>query len=82
MKLFWPFQMVQGSGPEGRIQAEDVESFVPGAAPSPAVSAIRMPTPATPGAAFTDIPLTNIRKVCLPATSLGKICEISMHFQK
>uniref|UniRef100_A0A3Q1ESQ8 Acetyltransferase component of pyruvate dehydrogenase complex n=1 Tax=Acanthochromis polyacanthus TaxID=80966 RepID=A0A3Q1ESQ8_9TELE len=64
---------VSGSGPEGRITRKDIESFVP-AKTAPAVAAA--PTPAaapsarTPAAAaaapagtFTDIPISNIRKV-------------------
>ena len=53
--------MVQGTGPDGRIRAQDVEGFVPSAAPlgAPAAAA---PAP-IPGTAFTDIPLSGIRKV-------------------
>ncbi|KAL9962710.1 hypothetical protein ACROYT_G031843 [Oculina patagonica] len=48
---------LQGSGPGGRIVAEDVSDA------RPAVAAAA-PTPVyAPGAEFTDIPLTNVRKV-------------------
>lgn len=46
----------QGSGPGGRIRAQDIAQAGP--AMTPAAGA-----PAVPGAAFTDIPLTNIRQV-------------------
>ncbi len=55
---------VAGSGPEGRIVARDLE----GAAPSPAREASTAPlpyrptAPATAGPAFTDVPLSQIRK--------------------
>ncbi|CAK6953842.1 dihydrolipoyllysine-residue acetyltransferase component of pyruvate dehydrogenase complex%2C [Scomber scombrus] len=62
---------VSGSGPDGRITKKDIESFVPSkvapavaAAPTPAAAA---PAPAAAAAApagtFTDIPISNIRKV-------------------
>ncbi|KAM9728521.1 dihydrolipoyllysine-residue acetyltransferase component of pyruvate dehydrogenase complex, mitochondrial [Menidia menidia] len=62
---------VSGSGPDGRITRKDVESFVPpkaapaaAAAPAPAAAP---PTPAAapaaPAGTFTDIPISNIRKV-------------------
>lgn len=44
---------IQGSGPGGRIRAQDLEGAVPSATMSPAISP----------AAYTDIPLTNIRQV-------------------
>ena len=50
--------MVQGTGPDGQIRAEDVMNFTPTAAvQAPAVGA-----PTTPGA-FVDIPLSGMRKV-------------------
>jgi pyruvate dehydrogenase E2 component (dihydrolipoamide acetyltransferase) len=55
---------VAGSGPEGRIVARDLE----GAAPSPAREASTAPlphrptAPATAGPAYTDVPLSQIRK--------------------
>lgn len=65
---------VAGSGPDGRITRKDIESFVPpkaapavAAAPAPAAA----PSPAAPAppaavpttGTFTDIPISNIRKV-------------------
>lgn len=51
---------VQGSGPNGRITAKDVEGLKPAAAATPSPAA----TPAlTSSATYTDIPLTNMRKV-------------------
>lgn len=47
--------MVSGSGPDGQVRAQDVLSFTPSAAP--------LAAPAVPGAAFTDIPLSNVRQV-------------------
>ncbi|KAA8586964.1 dihydrolipoyllysine-residue acetyltransferase component of pyruvate dehydrogenase complex, mitochondrial isoform X1 [Etheostoma spectabile] len=64
---------VSGSGPDGRITRKDIDSFVPpkaapavAAAPSPAaVRAAPAPAaaPAAPAGTFTDIPISNIRKV-------------------
>nr|XP_019941798.1 PREDICTED: dihydrolipoyllysine-residue acetyltransferase component of pyruvate dehydrogenase complex, mitochondrial [Paralichthys olivaceus] len=63
---------VSGSGPDGRVTRKDIESFVPpkpapveAAAPSPAAAA-PAPSPAAtiaPAGTFTDIPISNIRKV-------------------
>lgn len=64
---------VSGSGPDGRITRKDIDSFVPpkvapavAAAPAPA-AAPAAPAPAAAAAApagtFTDIPISNIRKV-------------------
>lgn len=57
---------VKGTGPEGRIIKKDIDSFVPTkAAPAPAAA----PPPPAPGVApvptgvFTDIPISNIRRV-------------------
>ncbi|MBN3310334.1 ODP2 dehydrogenase, partial [Amia calva] len=61
---------VAGSGPDGRVTRKDIESFVPpkvaptpvaaapapGAPPSPAVAAV-------PTGTFTDVPISNIRRV-------------------
>ncbi|KAM4546978.1 dihydrolipoyllysine-residue acetyltransferase component of pyruvate dehydrogenase complex, mitochondrial isoform 1-T1 [Fundulus diaphanus] len=68
-----PLAQVSGSGPDGRVTRKDIESFVPpkvaptvAAAPSPA-AARAAPTPsaapAAPAGTFTDIPISNIRKV-------------------
>ncbi|XP_065737379.1 dihydrolipoyllysine-residue acetyltransferase component of pyruvate dehydrogenase complex, mitochondrial isoform X5 [Phocoena phocoena] len=57
---------VKGTGPDGRIIKKDVDSFVPTkAAPTPAAAA----SPPSPGVApvptgvFTDIPISNIRRM-------------------
>ncbi len=62
--------MVKGTGAAGRVVAEDVEKFVPGAAPLPppvAGAPVGAPAAAAPsaGAGFIDIPMTNIRQVIL-----------------
>lgn len=64
---------VSGSGPDGRITRKDIDSFVPpkaapavAAAPAPAVTpAAPAPAaaPAAPAGTFTDIPISNVRKV-------------------
>uniref|UniRef100_A0AC35TNB5 Acetyltransferase component of pyruvate dehydrogenase complex n=1 Tax=Rhabditophanes sp. KR3021 TaxID=114890 RepID=A0AC35TNB5_9BILA len=51
---------VSGSGPHGRILAADVASFTPSPVTSP-VTEVPVFTP-IPGASYTDIPLTNMRK--------------------
>uniref|UniRef100_A0A8D2LNW8 Dihydrolipoamide S-acetyltransferase n=1 Tax=Varanus komodoensis TaxID=61221 RepID=A0A8D2LNW8_VARKO len=59
---------VKGTGPEGRITKKDIESFVPSrAAPvKPAAPLAPSPPAAAPGlptGVFTDVPVSNIRKV-------------------
>ncbi|XP_051903116.1 dihydrolipoyllysine-residue acetyltransferase component of pyruvate dehydrogenase complex, mitochondrial [Hippocampus zosterae] len=60
---------ITGSGPDGRITRKDVDGFVPAkapAAPAPtAAAAVPAPAavPAAPAGTFTDIPISNIRKV-------------------
>uniref|UniRef100_A0A8C9YIL8 Acetyltransferase component of pyruvate dehydrogenase complex n=1 Tax=Sander lucioperca TaxID=283035 RepID=A0A8C9YIL8_SANLU len=57
---------VSGSGPDGRITRKDIDSFVPPkAAPVTAPRAAPAPAaaPAAPAGTFTDIPISNIRKV-------------------
>ncbi|KAF3706507.1 Dihydrolipoyllysine-residue acetyltransferase component of pyruvate dehydrogenase complex [Channa argus] len=64
---------VSGSGPDGRITRKDVEGFVPSkAAPAAAAAPTPAPAPAArasaafpaaPPGTFTDIPISNIRKV-------------------
>ncbi|XP_068097053.1 dihydrolipoyllysine-residue acetyltransferase component of pyruvate dehydrogenase complex, mitochondrial [Hyperolius riggenbachi] len=64
-------KQVKGSGPDGRVTKKDVESFVPPkVAPAPATAAptpaAAQPSPAVapvPTGVFTDIPISNIRKV-------------------
>jgi len=87
--------MVKGTGPDDRITAKDVESFVvsgpptsamPVAAPVP-VAAPAMAPPGMPAAAYEDIPLGNIRAVsylkCLPLRGmLNELPLISVLIQK
>uniref|UniRef100_A0A667Z669 Acetyltransferase component of pyruvate dehydrogenase complex n=1 Tax=Myripristis murdjan TaxID=586833 RepID=A0A667Z669_9TELE len=63
---------VSGSGPDGRITRKDIESFVPpkvapvsatSAAPIPAAAPAAPAPAAAPAGTFTDIPISNIRKV-------------------
>ncbi|XP_074705037.1 dihydrolipoyllysine-residue acetyltransferase component of pyruvate dehydrogenase complex, mitochondrial isoform X2 [Strix aluco] len=57
---------VKGTGPDGRITKKDVESFVPPkAAPAPALEAVpaAAAVAAAPVGTFTDIPISNIRRV-------------------
>lgn len=59
---------VGGSGPDGRITKKDIESFVPpkaapAAAPTPTVAPAAPAFAAAPTGTFTDIPISNIRKV-------------------
>ncbi|XP_068600173.1 dihydrolipoyllysine-residue acetyltransferase component of pyruvate dehydrogenase complex, mitochondrial [Brachionichthys hirsutus] len=61
---------VSGSGPDGRVVKKDIDGFVPPKA-APAVAApapppappAAAPAPAAPAGTFTDIPISNIRKV-------------------
>nr|XP_057943423.1 dihydrolipoyllysine-residue acetyltransferase component of pyruvate dehydrogenase complex, mitochondrial [Doryrhamphus excisus] len=61
---------ISGSGPDGRITRKDIESFVPPktapAAPAPSAAPAAPAPAAVPAAAagtYTDIPISNIRKV-------------------
>lgn len=62
---------VSGSGPDGRITRKDIDSFIPpksapvvAAAPTPAAApAATAPAAAPAAGTFTDIPISNIRKV-------------------
>jgi pyruvate dehydrogenase E2 component (dihydrolipoamide acetyltransferase) len=60
-------KLLQGSGPGGRVVARDVE-----AAPLPA---LRSPVPPPSGAAYEDVPLTQIRKTIAKrlGASLGPV---------
>ncbi|KAK9955428.1 hypothetical protein ABG768_015306 [Culter alburnus] len=65
---------VTGTGPDGRVTRKDIDSFVP---PKPTPAPVAAPTPAAPTTSppaapafaavptgtFTDIPISNIRKV-------------------
>lgn len=53
---------VQGTGPHGRITAKDVENIKPAAAATSKPAPAPAPTPSS-SASYTDIPLTNMRKV-------------------
>ncbi|KAM4652426.1 dihydrolipoyllysine-residue acetyltransferase component of pyruvate dehydrogenase complex, mitochondrial [Discoglossus pictus] len=64
------FKQVKGTGPDGRITKKDIESFVPpkvtpipAAVPSPAAAPPSPAVAAVPTGVFTDIPISNIRKV-------------------
>ena len=59
--MSYTFQLVQGKGPDGTIRAQDVEGFSPVAA-APVAPGAPPPIP-VPGATYTDIPLSNVRKV-------------------
>ncbi|KFO83430.1 hypothetical protein N320_10787, partial [Buceros rhinoceros silvestris] len=56
---------VKGTGPDGRVTKKDVESFVPPkAVPAPALEAVpAAAVAAAPVGTFTDIPVSNIRRV-------------------
>uniref|UniRef100_A0AAY5EYH1 Acetyltransferase component of pyruvate dehydrogenase complex n=1 Tax=Electrophorus electricus TaxID=8005 RepID=A0AAY5EYH1_ELEEL len=60
---------VTGTGPDGRITKKDIESFVPTKAVAPPTApAAPVPSPApalapVPTGTFTDIPVSNIRRV-------------------
>ncbi|KAK2827266.1 hypothetical protein Q7C36_018192 [Tachysurus vachellii] len=62
---------VTGSGPDGRVTKKDIENFVPAKAAPPSGAPATTPAraPAAPAVApiptgtFTDIPISNIRKV-------------------
>ncbi|XP_062392067.1 dihydrolipoyllysine-residue acetyltransferase component of pyruvate dehydrogenase complex, mitochondrial-like [Sardina pilchardus] len=67
---------VSGSGPDGRVTKKDIESFVPAKAAPPPPAATPVAAPVAPAAApsapavaavptgtFTDIPISNMRKV-------------------
>uniref|UniRef100_A0A9J7Z522 Acetyltransferase component of pyruvate dehydrogenase complex n=1 Tax=Cyprinus carpio carpio TaxID=630221 RepID=A0A9J7Z522_CYPCA len=61
---------VTGTGPDGRVTRKDIDSFAPAAAPAPAAPTAPTPSPpaapafaAIPTGTFTDIPISNIRRV-------------------
>ena len=64
-------QMVKGTGPDDRITAKDVETFVvsgpppvaAAVAPTPTVAAAAPAPVGIPAASFEDIPLTSVRQV-------------------
>jgi pyruvate dehydrogenase E2 component (dihydrolipoamide acetyltransferase) len=67
-------KLVQGSGPGGRVVKRDLEGAPTPVAASP-LPAPRSPLPERSGAAYEDVPLTQIRKTIAKrlATSLGPI---------
>merc|ERR1712235_63953 len=70
-----PLNQLAGSGPGGRIVADDVNSYVPSAtpaaAPAQAAAAAPVSAPAGLGAGdFTDLDLTDMRK-----TIASRLCE-------
>lgn len=63
---------VTGTGPDGRVTKKDIDSFVPPKLAPAAAAAPSAPTPSPPAApayaavptgTFTDVPISNIRKV-------------------
>jgi len=60
---------VAGTGPRGRITVEDVEAFTPTAVASPVAAVAPSMTPPppppqpSPGASYTDLELSNMRKI-------------------
>ncbi|GAA6012760.1 hypothetical protein JCM8202_003438 [Rhodotorula sphaerocarpa] len=62
-----PLAQVKGSGPEGRITKEDVEKYkssAPAPAPAAGPAAAAKASPAAgAGAAYTDTPVSNMRRV-------------------
>ncbi|KAF8979435.1 pyruvate dehydrogenase complex dihydrolipoamide acetyltransferase component (E2) [Entomortierella lignicola] len=64
---------VKGSGPNGRIVKADVESYTPSPKSASASTAKAASAPAAPaGAAYTDIPLSNMRKIIAQRLSESK----------
>jgi pyruvate dehydrogenase E2 component (dihydrolipoamide acetyltransferase) len=66
---------VPGSGPEGRVVARDLEHAAEPARPTPAPSPVTRPIRTSADQAYTDVPLTQIRKTIAKrlAQSLGPI---------
>ncbi|KAF8844032.1 dihydrolipoamide acetyltransferase [Paxillus ammoniavirescens] len=56
-----PLAKIKGTGPEGRIIREDVEKYQPPAPISP--TAVSSLGPSAPQPEYTDIPVSNMRKV-------------------
>jgi pyruvate dehydrogenase E2 component (dihydrolipoamide acetyltransferase) len=71
-----PLRQIKGTGPGGRIIKVDVEKFTPAAseAPAPSTSAAG----AVPGAGYTDIPLTGMRRTI--AKRLSESMFTSPHY--
>ncbi|XP_053307676.1 dihydrolipoyllysine-residue acetyltransferase component of pyruvate dehydrogenase complex, mitochondrial [Spea bombifrons] len=63
-------KQVRGTGPDGRVTKKDIDSFVPpkdapvaATEPAPAVTTPAPAVAAVPTGVFTDIPISNIRRV-------------------
>ena len=57
-------KLVKGTGPDGRITADDIKAYVPAPVVAPAVPVTAPPRAAPPTSGeFVDIPLSNIRQV-------------------
>jgi pyruvate dehydrogenase E2 component (dihydrolipoamide acetyltransferase) len=72
---------VKGSGDNGRIVVKDVESFVPAAQPAAAPAQAAAPganVPAPTGAPFTEVPVSQMRKVI--AKRLSESLFTAPHF--
>uniref|UniRef100_A0A5G2QIE6 Dihydrolipoamide acetyltransferase component of pyruvate dehydrogenase complex n=1 Tax=Sus scrofa TaxID=9823 RepID=A0A5G2QIE6_PIG len=57
---------IKGTGPDGRIIKKDIDSFVPTKAAPPPAAAVPPPSPGVapvPTGVFTDIPISNIRRM-------------------
>jgi pyruvate dehydrogenase E2 component (dihydrolipoamide acetyltransferase) len=67
------FSAVRGTGPNGRIVSSDIEKFVPGQSATPAKG--------TSGPEFTELPLSNVRKLISRAmhTSLQNSAQLTHH---
>lgn len=66
-----PLSQIQPTGPGGRVVKADVESYK---APVAASTSVAAPAPQTAsGAAFADIPVSNIRKVIAQRLTQSKV---------
>ncbi|WFD29469.1 dihydrolipoyllysine-residue acetyltransferase [Malassezia sp. CBS 17886] len=61
-----PLAKVKGTGPHGRIIKEDIDNFAPAAAPGAAAPS------GAPAAAYTDTPLSNMRRTIATRLSESK----------
>ena len=74
---------IKGSGENGRVVLKDVKSFTPGAVAAPAqpqkaASAPQAAAPAQPGEAFTEVPVSQMRKII--ARRLSESLFTAPHF--
>uniref|UniRef100_A0A4W3HPK4 Dihydrolipoamide S-acetyltransferase (E2 component of pyruvate dehydrogenase complex) n=1 Tax=Callorhinchus milii TaxID=7868 RepID=A0A4W3HPK4_CALMI len=66
-------KQVKGTGPDGQIRRKDIESFVPPKiSPTPVVAGPLPLMAALPPGTFTDVPISNIRKVIAQRLVLSK----------